>query len=134
MENNNKNKNAHSEVLDRVNRSHVLFQRKYSRNSQLDPQHHASDLLSWRRKREQFIANRIDTTNIHATHDELDLLGEMYTGSGWKHDNGYQIQVIFHGNGNSLHLSSAKVGHTIQDSLERNYESLLMQYAICHSE
>ena len=43
-------------------------------------------------------SDEINTDNIHVSHDKLDLLGEMYVGAGWKHDLGYQIQVIFHGN------------------------------------
>ena len=75
----------------------------------------------------------IPNQTLALNYDELDSLGEMYAGAGWKHDKGYQIQVIFHGYSFQhaytacMHLSSAKVGHTIQHSLERNYESLLMQ-------
>ena len=117
----------HSKILDRFNRCHYIHQRRYSPSwyppTQTKPENHALYLISRYREQKIFLTNMINTDNIHVSHHELDLLGEMYVGTGWKHDIGYQIQVIFHGD--NIHLSSAKIGYSIQHSLERNYESLL---------
>ena len=119
--------------LDRFNRMHHFYQRQYNpcyRPVKKDPRGHGLRLISLRRKRRVIQESRLDTSGIRVSHKKLEALGELSVFAGWKHERGYQIQVLLHANEAKTFrgvpvLSSAKVGRSVQHSLERNYDSLL---------
>ena len=116
--------------LDRFNRLHQFYQRMYT-YAKRDPHEHATWLIDSRRSKQKHEESRLDlaTMDIRVSHEKLDRLGKLSVFAAWKVEDGFQIQVLL-----DLHeppvadlgaLSSAKVGRTIEQSLDRNYESLL---------